>query len=122
MSIGTFMDSVLFSVQCGLSNTIGNMGHILDPITPESVWERRRAEADKAISSMVISDDLDEEKSQFPEGDPRESFRKSLRENPILKIKDLSEYLSEEEREAMELETAKEAKAEFIVSVPDVER
>lgn len=29
MSIGTFMDSVLFSVQCGLSDTIGNMVHIL---------------------------------------------------------------------------------------------
>lgn len=114
MSIGTFLDSALFSVRCGLSNTIGDMEHIFDPVTPECVWERRRAKLEEATS--FVTDKQDEESSQYEERDPRESLRRKLREDPLINEREIFYY--EGQTVGKELETAK---GELVVSVPDVD-
>lgn len=114
MSIGTFMDSLLCSVQCGFSNTIGDaMNHVLDPITPECVWEKRRARAEKSFDELQAmrttidweSEVKKREKEHIEKGTP-------YVKPPEWLIAELKSNSSKEE---------KEIKGELVVSVPDVE-
>lgn len=52
MSISTFMDSLLFNIQCDLGTVAGEISYLVAPITPNFVFEKR-IEKQSGLSSPV---------------------------------------------------------------------
>lgn len=61
MSFGTFMDSVLFNVQADLGSVAGEVSQVLAPITPQFVFDYRKAKKAEAQAKVNLETTDDEE-------------------------------------------------------------
>lgn len=61
MSFGTFMDSVLFNVQADLGSIAGEVSQVLAPITPQFVFDHRKAKKAEAQAKVNLETTDDEE-------------------------------------------------------------
>lgn len=61
MSFGTFMDSVLFNVQADFGSIAGEVSQVLAPITPQFVFDHRKAKKAEAQAKVNLETTDDEE-------------------------------------------------------------
>lgn len=61
MSFSTFMDSVLFNMQADLGSVAGEVSQVLAPITPQFVFDHRKAKKAEAQAKVNLETTDDEE-------------------------------------------------------------